>query len=232
MKFLRLQIPRNFLHELGLADIFKNIESLEIISAYQYDQKNFFSLQKITFQRGLLSKINPTLLSDMIAKKMGTIMFELIEQMGDTVLCIMKQSRETGFWPSNLLGPWAFLFPITVTGHSIIISIMVEEEYLEELKEVIGRYTADYGILAQGDMDKAGGESIQRGLFNLPTPAFTDRQREIAAYAAKKGYFESPKRISADEIASHFQITVSAVNENLRKAEHLAMKFFFGTPEK
>ena len=62
----------------------------------------------------------------------------------------------------------------------------------------------------------------------IPFPEFTKRQKDIATYAAKLGYFNSPKNISASKIAEHFDISVSAVNKLLKKAENMAMEFFFG----
>jgi predicted DNA binding protein len=58
-------------------------------------------------------------------------------------------------------------------------------------------------------------------------PNFTTRQREIAQYATRNGYLETPKRITAQEIAKHFGISVSAMNEHLRKVEGIALRYFF-----
>ncbi len=49
----------------------------------------------------------------------------------------------------------------------------------------------------------------------MPFPEFTIHQKEITSYAAKHSYFNSPKRISTNKIAEHFEISVSAVNKLL-----------------
>ena len=66
------------------------------------------------------------------------------------------------------------------------------------------------------------------GRFSIPSPNFTKRQREIAFFAAKQGYFKSPKKINAEKIAQHFKISVSAVNKHLKNTRNIAMEYFFG----
>ena len=69
-------------------------------------------------------------------------------------------------------------------------------------------------------------ESVWRTI--IPLPHFTKRQREIANYAAKRGYFKIPKRISGKKIALHFNIKEATVNKHLKNARNLAMEYFFG----
>lgn len=207
--------------------MFQDVIRLEIINAYQYDQQNFFSMQRIVFSNGYLTNLNPEKTDEMMRKKFNATFFDLMDRQNDTILCMMKQKREQGFWNYFEPGPWAFLFPINVDEESIILSVLIKEEYIENIKNLMQLLTKrkdGYEVLAQSTtkaLDNLGMPSI-----NFPN--FSERQFEIATYAARHGYFESPKKINADAIAEHFGITVSAVNENLRKAEHLAMRYFFG----
>lgn len=66
------------------------------------------------------------------------------------------------------------------------------------------------------------------GKYAIPFPSFTSRQKEVASFAAKNGYFRSPKGITAKKIARNFGISITAVNKHLKKAENLAMEYFFG----
>ena len=47
MKIIRLQIMGNFLEYIGFAELFQELEFVEILNAFQYDQTHFFALQKI-----------------------------------------------------------------------------------------------------------------------------------------------------------------------------------------
>ncbi|MHA1341768.1 MAG: helix-turn-helix domain-containing protein [Promethearchaeota archaeon] len=218
-------------------DTMKGVSRLEIINAYQYDQKNLFSLQKIFFEKGIIDdyyqngKGNSELI-DFLKVKFGANFLELIRRTKYSVLCTMKQNRKTGFWQFLEPGPWAFLFPIIIDQKSILITFIVEENYAEKIKLLMEKLTKKYGsyeILAQTSFNVDEKQNYP-SLFLFPK--FTERQIEIASYAAQNGYFESPKQITAEDIAKHFGITISAVNDNLRKAEHTAMKFFFGNPVK
>ena len=50
MKVVRLQIPGNFLKYVGFSQLFKELEFVEILNAFQYDQTHFFALQRIKFK--------------------------------------------------------------------------------------------------------------------------------------------------------------------------------------
>jgi hypothetical protein len=211
--------------------MFQDVIRLEIINAYQYDQQNFFSMQRIVFTNGFLAGLSNDKIDALMRKKFSATFFDMMEIQNDTILCIMKQKREQGFWNYFEPGPWAFLFPINVDEESIILSILIKEEFIDNIKNImklITKKSDSYEVLAQSTI-----KSLENlGMPSINFPNFSERQMEIATYAARHGYFESPKRINADAIAEHFGITVSAVNENLRKAEHLAMKYFFGEQQK
>jgi len=204
-----------------------DIERVEILQAYQYDQQNFFSLQRILFKPGAM--VN---LETIVKKKFGGYYFQILETINENeIMCIMKQKRTQGFWPLLEAGPWAFIFPIYVDRDKILLSVIAEEEYATKLKAIISKFALDYKIIAQNKIDTMNKfEDVVSQLHKTtgPYPNFTNRQREIANYAAKHGFFESPKKISAEELADYFKISVSAVNELLRKAENIAMTYFFG----
>ncbi len=98
---------------------------------------------------------------------------------------------------------------------------IVDEEAQKELLDTFSKYADSAQILAMADIEKTLPTST------LLMPNFTSRQREIAQYAIRNGYLEMPKRISAQEIANHFGISVSAMNEHLRKVEGIALRYFF-----
>lgn len=47
----------------------------------------------------------------------------------------------------------------------------------------------------------------------------TERQVRILAYAIERGHYDTPRRVSVEEIAEHFGVARSTVDEHLRKAE-------------
>ncbi|MFX1586909.1 MAG: helix-turn-helix domain-containing protein [Promethearchaeota archaeon] len=223
MKIVRLQIPGNFLKQIGFENLFDKVEFVEILNAFQYDQKHFFALQKIRFKRKIKIDIKKFILESF---KPETL--QILEQSGKEIICIMDQSRSSGFFPIVDSGPWAFLFPIYVSSELVLITIISYEDYIKNLFKILSSFTEDFRVIGLTDLDKISkfDESIWRSI--IPLPKFTKRQREIASYAAKNGFFKSPKEIKAGEIAYHFEIKEATVNKHLKKARELAMEYFFG----
>ncbi len=223
MKIIRLQIPGNFLEHIGFADLFQELEFVEILNAFQYDQNHFFALQKIRFKK---NKVDD--LEDFIKKKFQPESFQLLSQIENEIICIMDQSKSSGFYPIIDSGPWAFLFPIHISQDVLLINIISQTEYIKKLFKILSSFTESYEIIGMTDVNKL--DKFDNSLWRsaIPFPEFTKRQKDISFYAAKNGYFKSPKKITASEIAEHFGISVTAVNKLLKKAENTAMEFFFG----
>ncbi len=58
MKIVRLQIPGNFLEYVGFSDLFQDLEFIEILNAFQYDQNHFFALQRIRFKPNIIKDLD------------------------------------------------------------------------------------------------------------------------------------------------------------------------------
>ncbi len=223
MKIVRLQIPGSSLKEVGFEDLFDKVEFIEILNAFQYDQNHFFALQKIKFKQKI--EVN---IEEFIIESFKPEILQILERSGNEIICIMDQSRSAGFFPIVDLGPWAFLFPIHVSSEVVLITVISHENYIKNLFEKLTSFTEDFRIIGMTDLDEISkfDETVWRSI--IPLPKFTKRQREIASYAAKNGFFKSPKEIKAEEIASHFEIKEATVNKHLKKARDLAMEYFFG----
>ena len=223
MKIIRLQIPGNFLEHIGFADLFQELEFVEILNAFQYDQNHFFALQKIRFKKNKVDDIE-----DYIKKKYQPESFQLLSQVENEIICIINQSKSSGFYPIIDSGPWAFLFPIHISPDVLLINIILQTGYAKKLFKILSSFTENYEIIGMTDVDKL--DKFDNSLWRsaIPFPEFTKRQKDIASYAAKYGYFKSPKKITAPKIAENFGISVTAVNKLLKKAENTAMEFFFG----
>ncbi|MFX1496216.1 MAG: helix-turn-helix domain-containing protein [Promethearchaeota archaeon] len=223
MKIVRLQIPGKFVEQIGFGDLFDKVEFVEILNAFQYDQTHFFALQKIRFKRNVNIDFK-TFIREYFKPKI----FQILSQSGTELICILDQSRTSGFFPIIDSGPWAFLFPIHVSSELVLLTVISHEDYVKNLFNTLSSYTDDFKIVGMSDLDKIDefDESIWRSI--IPFPHFTKRQKEIASYAAKEGYFRNPKKISSMEIASHFKIKEATVNKHLKNARNLAMGFFFG----
>jgi hypothetical protein len=224
MKIIRLQIPGNFLEHVGFADLFQYLEFIEILNAFQYDQNHFFALQRIKFKPNIIKELDKY-----IKKQFNPQSFQLLNQTRDEIICIMNQNKTSGFFPIVDSGPWAFLFPIHISQEVLLINIISQTEYINKLFDAINEITDKFEIVGMTDLDKL--DEVDQTIWRsaIPFPNFTKRQQEVATYAAKEGFFKTPKKISAVQIATHFGISESAVNRLLKTAKNLAMEYFFGT---
>ncbi len=223
MKIIRLQIPGNFLEHIGFSDLFQELEFVEILNAFQYDQNHFFALQKIRFKKNYVKNFE-----DYIKKKYQPESFQLLSQIENEIICIINQSKSSGFYPIIDSGPWAFLFPIHISQDVLLINIISQTGYTKKLFKILSSYTENYKIIGMTDVDKLDRFDNSFWRSAIPFPEFTKRQKDIASFAAKYGYFKSPKKITAPKIAENFGISVTAVNKLLKKAENTAMEYFFG----
>jgi DNA-binding CsgD family transcriptional regulator len=87
---------------------------------------------------------------------------------------------------------------------------------------LVGPHAAISGQLQE--YEKAGiSPNLQRiGRYDgpdYPLDDLTARQREVIETAWEMGYYEVPKEVSADEIASGMGLDSSTVNEHLQRAE-------------
>jgi predicted DNA binding protein len=215
MKLIKIKIPSGILKEFGFLDIFQEVDSIEVVQIYQYDQKNFFSLQKIILKR-------KEVLDKILKKYFNTTSFQLLETKGDMLLCIMKQRKTSGFWPLLFSGNWALIPPISINAEHVIFSLLAKEDaHLPQILNLLHRIKS-FEILSIGNPTNLVLTSSQS------TPQLTTRQREIMTFASNHGFYDIPKKISIYELAEQFHITPSGVNNHIQKAERALMKFYFG----
>jgi len=223
MKVVRLQIPGNFLKYVGFSQLFEELEFVEILNAFQYDQKHFFALQRIKFKSKAIVNLDKFIKTNFQPES-----FQLLNRTNNEILCIMNQNKASGFFPIVDSGPWAFLFPIHISKDVLLINIISQNEYVDRLFKILSSFTENYKIVGLTDLNEVNQFDDTILSTAIPFPNFTKRQREISRYAALNGYFKSPKSITAKKLAEHFGISEKTVNKHLKTAKNLAMEYFFG----
>lgn len=219
MRIERLRISVDFLEKLGFPDFFTRVSLVEITTAFQYDRNHFLSLARIAFKPGYEKDRALVLEQDLHV----TFVQELAITES-SIDCIIQSTSAGGFFPLPIpeQTSWAIVPPVTMTPESITFNLLAEESLLPKIHDIISSFGSEITVLALDDL-----RNELRGTRML-TPAFTDRQREITSYAVHHGFFKLPKQITAGQIAAHFNISISAVNEHLRKARQIALEYFFG----
>lgn len=99
--------------------------------------------------------------------------------------------------------------PFIVSEEKIVFAFIAESESLKKLLSII----KPLGIIKNITFQKV--TSPEYALSCL-----TDRQREIVLTAKKNGYYEFPRKISAEELSEKLGISKATTIEHLRKAEN------------
>ena len=85
--------------------------------------------------------------------------------------------------------------------------------------------TTDFQLLSNSSIDDFKGGF---GFKGFSIPELTNRQKEIMEYAIKRGYYDSPKKISGKDIAKELNIAYSTFYEHIRKVERKSIKHLYG----
>ncbi len=225
MKFIKIKISADLLAKLGHPKIFEHVSHVEVYNILQYDLQNFFLHAAISFpiEVGPWREI-PDFKEIMAGRHAVIKYFFLLNEKQNSIQCLLKLTKDVPFWSflaTQPHSPWALIPPVMLDPESIHLIFIVSEEFLPKLNDFFSQFASTFEILAQNDLKKEWSSRTNLG------PQFTERQIEITRYAFRKGYFESPKGISANNLAKNFNISTAAVTDHLRKATMIAMQYFF-----
>lgn len=216
MKLLKLRVTSDIFANVGHPGMFERIRLIQVLNILQYDDKNIFLLVKIHFKPEFRENWREFL------ESFPVITFiQPLKEIHNEVVCLLRFSKTSSFWPTLSSGPWAILPPMIVDNDSFQLTLIISEDSLENIYRFLDEFATSHELLAINDLNAIASNEP------MLTPDFTDRQIEIARYAFKHGYFETPKRISSKELAEVFKVSEAAVTKNLRRASYLAMKYFF-----
>ncbi len=99
--------------------------------------------------------------------------------------------------------------PIAFVENGILATIVGDHEMfrnaLEELPD-----TLSISIEQVGKYTPGGRNAISK---------LTERQREVFEAAIDAGYYDIPRKVTQEDLAGEFDVTVSTIDEHLRKAE-------------
>ena len=223
MRIIKLKISADIFEAFFGFNIMNDIEQIEVKVNFQYGEDSFFSLQEIIFKESVGDNW------EQILRKYFNVKFvHLLHRAGNTIQCILKIKTGGPIWKA-LNGNWAIVPPIKITSQYVSVILILPLEYIELVYDFLNKNAMSYEIASITSIDSNGFFEMDKSMNtrkNLELK-ITPRQKEVVNYAVKHGYYHSPKKVSAEEIGEKFNITVSAVNQLLRKVEHGVMNHYF-----
>lgn len=103
-----------------------------------------------------------------------------------------------------------FDLPFFGNKSKFTFSLLTENQYLDQFFSQL----QDYGKIRLISAQKP--DQSSENLLDMLTP----RQRDAIYLAKELGYYEWPRKVNAEQIAKHMNITKSTLIEHLRKAEN------------
>ncbi|HUY01131.1 MAG TPA: helix-turn-helix domain-containing protein [Candidatus Deferrimicrobium sp.] len=209
---VRIDNFKNLIDLIGLEPLFKHIERLKLEKIYRFDDNALWAVERFKF---IDETFKPEDLLDIEGS--GITEIELLSQEKGEYICLVKTEKENKF--HEILSDFNLILdnPLIVSRDYMEISIISYDEQLKSIIRQLGK-VASFKILNIKDL---------KYQFNPLHSLLSPKQREIIQFAINNGYFEIPRKMKSEEMAAHFNISVSALNEHLRKCERkIFMEFF------
>ncbi len=214
MKRILMHASMNFIKQMGFGDIFEQVEEMELLRIFRFDLHDMITMQRFKLKN---PKDN---LYDLIGLG-GIQSIQILKEdkaQGEYIV-LAKTHHSVGF--DQMLKDFNFIldYPIHVDQKGVKIPFISNEKRLKEILVKVKKMVGNEFRVLNISAIKPNIETIQSLL--------TDKQKNVISFAVKKGYFEIPRKISSKEISDHFNVSISAVNEHLRKIEKKIFYYLF-----
>lgn len=116
-------------------------------------------------------------------------------------------------------------YPITdIRAEEGVLVLTLHLESRAALQDIVTTLKDRYGTVRVRYLLQDGSEQNNADVVPVDRGRLTDRQREVLATAYEMGYFDSPRRANATEVATELDIDVSTFTEHLAAAQSTLME--------
>lgn len=206
MRRLILEVSEKELAKIGIElPQSQKIKSLELLYFLKQDTKEFAAISRVEFKDPLSEAVDVLLVNRILSEvqilehqKNGTY---IIFMRGPSLTSVLKSIGVTD----------GYLFPsVAIHSGNIKISYLGSEHQVKNFLEKVNAQEIRYKVVSLADAN-----------FSLSSPLnqLTEKQREVLIAAFRLGYYDIPRRITSEQLASKLDLVNSTVVEHLRKAE-------------
>lgn len=211
MRKVIVDINPDFAFRFMPKDIFEPLEHIE-----------GKALLRLDFEKGIKIVIvdikmkDGFTLDDLSFEDSNTGVFEILdilEQQNNTYTCLIKTQANKAFiklFRLFYVEDIIYSLPFYFSKNKMIISFTGENKGIKKLLNIFKKLNILNEI------------SFQKAVFteNNILSCLTERQKEIVTVAKKNGYYEFPRRITAEKLSRKLGISKATTIEHLRKAEN------------
>lgn len=189
--------------EINRLETLKKIKSFEMLHILRFDSSEVAAIFRLEAKDESLNveELLKSLLSNI------KVEFQLLEQdRGGCIFFIKGKPTQPSSGTSTMRGMYPML-PFEVRDGKVRITLVGDNEQVKEFLENRG---VNYKVLSLTDAKFS---------LNSPISRLTEKQQEAISLAFRLGYFDTPRKVSADELAEKLGLASSTLAVHLRRAE-------------
>ncbi|MGO8805698.1 MAG: helix-turn-helix domain-containing protein [Candidatus Bathyarchaeia archaeon] len=189
--------------ELDRLETIKKIKSFEVLHILRFDSSETAAIFRLEPEDNSLK------VEELLKSLLQNLNFEcqLLEQdRGACIYFIKGKTLQSGSGTASRRGMYPML-PFGVKDGKVRVTLVGDSEQVKALLENRG---VNYKVLSLTDAKFSP---------NSPISRLTEKQQEAISLAFRLGYFDTPRKISADELAQKLGLSSSTLAVHLRRAE-------------
>jgi hypothetical protein len=196
-------IKKAQLTELNRLETMKKIKSFEMLHILRLDSSETAAIFRLESKDD--SMTGEELLKSLLHNI--KIEYQLLEhERGACIFFIKGKSAPSSSGTFNKSGMYPML-PFAVRDGKVRVTLVGDNEQVKEFLETRG---VNYKVLSLTDAKFS---------LNSPISRLTEKQQEAISLAFRLGYFDTPRKVSADELAAKLGLSSSTLAVHLRRAE-------------
>lgn len=191
---------------------FEKIKSMEMVHLLKLDQDENAAIWRMTL-KDPSAKVQDCFKSDRFTKELQVLETgEDGEGRGHSYLVLLRRVVRPGLLLGSATRPESGYLsgPMGIKDGRIRFTFIGTQRQIKAILDGADERGFQYKVVSLTDADLAEDSLLNR---------LTDRQRKILVLAFKLGYFDVPKKLNSDDLASRLHLTGSTVVEHLSKAE-------------
>jgi len=188
---------------------FQRLKSFEVVHILRQEPAEFSALVKVNFGD------QPAKIEDVFPKSQNAkVEYELLEQDKGTYTYFMKLSERRGQQRPQILTRLAsgsyLSTPFEVKDGKLKVTYLGTVRHMKNVLKSLEKARMKFKVISLIDAKFSPSSPLQR---------LTEKQREVLIKAYKFGYYDKPRKISSEELASRVNLSKSTLVAHRRKAE-------------
>ncbi len=189
--------------ELNRLETIKKIKSFDVLHILRFDSSEAAAIFRLE------PKDNSLKAEELLKSLLQNLNFEyqLLEQDRDACIYFIKGKTVQSSSGTPIRRGMYPLLPFAVRDGKIRVTLVGDNEQVKGFLENRG---VNYKVLSLTDAKFS---------LNSPISRLTEKQQEAISIAFRLGYFDTPRKVSADELAEKLGLSSSTLAVHLRRAE-------------